>query len=572
MKYRIIVFLCLICFVFIGFIGHAQHAMAAGNNYYVATTGSDSNAGTLSSPWLTIQHSASIVVAGDTVNIEAGTYTEKVTPANSGTAGSLITYQNYNDGTVIINGTGVVTGDTGLFDISSKSYIVISGLTIQNCTDGAGVYVAGSSYIYTTNLTITATYESGILVMPSGSNNIYINGCIVSHTNSSTYDEAISLLTVNQFEIENCTVYDTQNDKEGIDCKVGCTNGSVHNNTVHNTRIGIYVEAAGTATSNIVIYDNLIYGCSTVGGIVIADEHGMSTLTNISIYNNILYNNRVGFQVALYGTETYNFSFINNTLYDNGTITEIDVNPPASQLINCVIRNNIIDNSAAGIYPLEAPAYGSPNLIIDHNLFYNSFGWNVGSVYGTSYQLGNPNLLNPTTAFDLTASSKLAINTGSPTYAPTTDYIGNARANPPCIGAYEYQSGPSITANYLPNGTVGVAYFHSMEVTDGTPPYTWTIVSGELPTGLLFSANGDISGVPMIVGGPNSVTFTVTDSKNDSTSQTLSITINSVPTLASIIQQFGNTGTPGWIAQDVNNDGVINVLDMINVVQNPPGQ
>jgi hypothetical protein len=45
--------------------------------YYVAgDTGSDSNAGSITAPWKTIQKAANTVVAGDTVNVKGGvTYT-----------------------------------------------------------------------------------------------------------------------------------------------------------------------------------------------------------------------------------------------------------------------------------------------------------------------------------------------------------------------------------------------------------------------------------------------------------------------------------------------------------------
>ncbi|PGO80530.1 carbohydrate-binding cenc domain protein, partial [Bacillus cereus] len=84
---------------------------ASGNIYYVSTTGNDSNDGTsLSTPFQTIQHAASVASAGDTVYIRGGTYRESVTPVNSGTSGNPITYQNYNDETAIISGNDVVTG------------------------------------------------------------------------------------------------------------------------------------------------------------------------------------------------------------------------------------------------------------------------------------------------------------------------------------------------------------------------------------------------------------------------------------------------------------------------------
>ena len=81
--------------------------------WYVATTGSNSNAGTsLSAPFQTIQQAASVAQPSDTVYICAGTYHETVTPANSGTAGAPITYEPYDGGDVVVDGANPVTGWT----------------------------------------------------------------------------------------------------------------------------------------------------------------------------------------------------------------------------------------------------------------------------------------------------------------------------------------------------------------------------------------------------------------------------------------------------------------------------
>src|SRR5438094_8744204 len=61
-------------------------------DYYVATTGSDSNNGSAGSPWATLNHANSVVVAGDTVHVAAGTYTQSVSITKSGTSGAHITY------------------------------------------------------------------------------------------------------------------------------------------------------------------------------------------------------------------------------------------------------------------------------------------------------------------------------------------------------------------------------------------------------------------------------------------------------------------------------------------------
>lgn len=57
-------------------------------------------------------------------------------------------------------------------------------------------------------------------------------------------------------------------------------------------------------------------------------------------------------------------------------------------------------------------------------------------------------------------------------------------------------------ANLIPaTGTIGAPYSHALQPQGGTPPYTLTIVSGQLPAGLVLdSETGVISGVPAQAG------------------------------------------------------------------------
>ena len=59
----------------------------------------------------------------------------------------------------------------------------------------------------------------------------------------------------------------------------------------------------------------------------------------------------------------------------------------------------------------------------------------------------------------------------------------------------------TITTRTLAPGTVGQSYSFQLQAAFGTPPYTWSIVSGSLPPGLaLNNSTGVISGSPTTVG------------------------------------------------------------------------
>ena len=82
---------------------------------------------------------------------------------------------------------------------------------------------------------------------------------------------------------------------------------------------------------------------------------------------------------------------------------------------------------------------------------------------------------------------------------------------------------PVLTLNSpgtLPNAKVGVAYSANLNtllgVTGGVPPYSYSLSSGSLPTGLTLSLSGVVSGTP---SGAGSSAFTIT--VKDSTGLTI---------------------------------------------------
>ncbi len=73
---------------------------------------------------------------------------------------------------------------------------------------------------------------------------------------------------------------------------------------------------------------------------------------------------------------------------------------------------------------------------------------------------------------------------------------------------FTVNGGPNITIDNalgvsnqtMPNGIVGVAYSHQFMPTNGTAPYTFSLISGSFPAGLTMNAAGAVTGVPTAAG------------------------------------------------------------------------
>ncbi len=79
--------------------------------YHVSVMGNDSNDGSLSRPFRSINHAAQIAVAGDTITVHAGTYREWVNPKNGGiNDNQRIVYRAAPGEKVEIKGSEIITG------------------------------------------------------------------------------------------------------------------------------------------------------------------------------------------------------------------------------------------------------------------------------------------------------------------------------------------------------------------------------------------------------------------------------------------------------------------------------
>ena len=107
---------------------------------------------------------------------------------------------------------------------------------------------------------------------------------------------------------------------------------------------------------------------------------------------------------------------------------------------------------------------------------------------------------------------------GSGTSASASASTSAAPVNPPPL---------TISTKTLPSGTVGQSYSAMLVPSGGTAPYTWSVVSGALPAGLVLDASsGRISGTPTAAESGASLSLQVADSSRPVEDATANIGLN----------------------------------------------
>ena len=125
------------------------------------------------------------------------------------------------------------------------------------------------------------------------------------------------------------------------------------------------------------------------------------------------------------------------------------------------------------------------------------------------------------------AISGMASASGTSAFsAKVTDASGKSAQQSLSIAIAAVSSGPLSVANaLLAGGQVGQMYVVTLQAAGGTPSYSWSITSGQLPAGLTLAAtSGQISGTPT-VSGQSSITVSVKDSSASAQTATKPLTI-----------------------------------------------
>ena len=263
---------------------------AAGNTYYVSLSGSDSNLGTQSQPFRTIQHAADVAQPGNRILVKAGTYYERIALKNSGRAGSPIVIEGERGASgerlAVIDGSDPITGWVpasstygGLWRTSSVPY-EIGWLGVDDGTATRHILAMTEPYVNRTSLAdldLPADYLVG-------------KSYITDHMKVLYWDGFEALWTGGNPAYVRFRHGDDPNSKNmRASPRYGATLrlDNVHHLTLKHLRVrgAFYTVHVTSTAADIIIEDNeLTNGASTLA---VFGAH------RITIRNNLIYHNRV---------------------------------------------------------------------------------------------------------------------------------------------------------------------------------------------------------------------------------------------------------------------------------------
>jgi len=365
----------------------------------------------------TIQGAINYASDGDTILVQPGTYVENInyngknlvigslflttedtshisqTIIDGNESGSVVTFENGEDSTVVLTGFTIINGD------ATENYSRGGGINCYNSSPrlenlsirGNSAQRGGGISCYNSSPRIVNVEVSGNSTHGSGSNSG--GGGVYCYYNSSP--EMVNVLINN-----NSSADFGGGILSSLASSPNLANVTICNNLANSSGGGMYIGEGNPILKNVTICNN----SSNWGGAGIDDWSSGSSLTNVIVSGN---DGEYGILMHS-GEPTISYS----NFYNNGTVNIIN-----SEWIGVNITTNANGDSCDVYYNIQK----DPEFVdIDNNV----------------YHLQNWSGL---------------IGAGTTTNAPTTDIEGNPRPNPsgtnPDIGAYE---NPYGVPQYMP--------------------------------------------------------------------------------------------------------------------------
>jgi parallel beta-helix repeat protein len=392
---------------------------ATAATYYVSPTGSDSNSGSSTAPWRTLQKAANTMNPGDTTLIANGTYPGGITQTRDGTASARITFRAINVGGVVI--AGDQTTATDAFYINQANYVVVDGLTVQRGRR-AGIRVSLSNGVTIRRCRLISNSRWGIFTDYSDDLLLESNECAFSGTEHGIYVSNSGDRPIIRFN-------------------------SLHDNTCAGVQInadpGLLNPSLGSRGDGItvgaLVDRNIIYNNGSGGAAGI----NLASVRSSRIVNNLVFNNRAGGIAGWddgYGNQwgSKNNVIVHNTVYFRPGEGRWCLSLKNGSTGN-VVQNNILNGGARGAIEIDRDSSVSSNYNLlrragstgiatneDTGAVYTLASWRSATGQDTQSIDADPLFVSPGSNFHLRVGSP-AINTGANRTDVTVDLDGRGR-------------------------------------------------------------------------------------------------------------------------------------------------
>jgi hypothetical protein len=421
----------------------AGSAAAPLRTFYVDPAGNDSAAGSITSPWRTLQKAANTVRAGDLVIVRAGHYAGLYL-TTSGTATDPITFR----------------ADPGAI------------VDTQNPTTPDGINLEGASWVVIENFTVTGVPRAGIRAV--------LNNHVTIRGNTGDLNGRWGILTgfSDDLLIENNTMTRSQAEHGIYVGNSGDRPVIRHNVVWGNNANGIHMngdlsQGGDGIISGAVVEGNVIHDNGVAGGSGINCDGVQSSI----IRNNLLYNNHAS-GISLYqidgGQPARNNQVLNNTIV-MASDARWAINIQNASTGN-VVRNNILYNQQSFRGSIAISADSLPGFVSDTNVIMDRFSADGGDTRVTlaawrsaTGQDMHSIIATPAALFVNFAGNDYHLSSTSPardaggTIASVTDDLESAlrpQGSAFDIGAYEFPAATApvtLSVTRTGNGTVSSA-------------------------------------------------------------------------------------------------------------------
>ncbi|MDW7678993.1 MAG: right-handed parallel beta-helix repeat-containing protein [bacterium] len=418
-------------------------------NYYVDQnhqSASDSNPGTLNSPWKTIQHAAETAVAGDTVFIRAGNYPEGIYFDHSGNQTSgYIVFTAFPGEKPIIDGTGNTDASNGI--VLDKAFIKLIGLEVANWASNA-LWLEGASHFEISDCEVhDVPYGIGVAY---GSHDFVFNRTVAHHFDLYGFDVSPNGIDCYNGTFNDCIAHTGRDRDQNVD-GFALGHGTQHDFVFNRCTTYDVFDGFDISSGNTTLNQCLAYNCWN-GNYKLWQD-------NVKLINCIGHS-CPGSNVELdWDGQPGTTWLINCTFFNASTYTVwVENTNDRLRMYNCILAGG--DNIG-----LAFEQMGVSNYEGDYNIFHNDNPYRAVAVaYSDEFTLdqvkngdwttysgqdahsivenSDANLFVDPADFDLhLIESSPAVDHARSDLAPSIDFDGNPRpiGNGFDIGAYEYQ-------------------------------------------------------------------------------------------------------------------------------------